>query len=422
MPKGKAKKSGKTKGSSARLQANKKGGGVIRKSAPAAVSTFVKQWMSFYGSGETLGLKGKIALFDVSTSGNVGTNNALIGSGAQGVYACRLSPTSPTTTTTAVAYSTAIGFISPALDLLGSAFTRYKVKKNLFHYLPLFTTNSTQQLIFGFAADPCHPLLSASTATVPTFSGIESLSDSRPFAPWDEWTMDVSKKLPKDWLYLSSNSGDTTAGSDTARFDNWGSIACVTSTAGTATAERYGVLYLEFDIEFKEFCPISVTRPALLRALSDKLMYHAQRTHHEGRKGVSQESSEISASFNDVQGSCSRVLTRSALLPTSHKGEGEKEVPVDPRPSMFSGICTPAKKLRMSSAEWTDELSLPSSREEGRERQEMPKGEGADPLSEPIEEVLSLAEFIKVLPGDVQSLVYDALSLTSRKRDSAQTE
>jgi len=292
--------------------------------APAATSAYVKQYVDFYGTGETLGMRGKLALFDVSTSGNVGTFNGLVGGGsAIGVSACRLSPTSPTTTTTAVAYSSAVGFISPALDLLGSAFTRYKQKKAVFHYLPLFTTNSTQQLIFGFAADPCHPQLSASTATAPTFSGIESLSDSRPFAPWCEWKMDVSSKLTKEWLYLSSNSGDTTAGSDTARFDNWGSIACVVATAGTATAERYGVLYLEFDMEFKEFCPISVTRPSLLRALADKLNYHYEKHLARTAQGLSMENSQTSPGSDVLKCSSS-----STLLPPSSK-PNYKELDLD---------------------------------------------------------------------------------------------
>ncbi len=415
------KKSGAGKASRGKVTVNKKGGGNKRTLAPAAVSNYVKQQISFYGSGDTLGMRGKIALFDVSTSGNAGTTNALIGGGAStGVYACRLSPTAPTVTNTTPAYSTTIGFISPALDLLGSAFTRYKVKRAKFHYLPMFTTNSSQQLIFGYAADPCHPLLSGSTAGIPTFAGIESLSDSRPFAPWCEWEMDVTKKLPKDWLYTSSNSGDTTAGSDTARFDNWGSIACVTSTPGTATAERYGVLYLEFDIEFMEFCPISVTRPSLLRVLAAKLMRHAEKPNHEGRKGVSTESSKISAPFNVVQG-CSRFLVPSAQLPTPHKGDEEKEECTALTPSMFSGICTPAKKSREDVIGEFVQVSL--SPQGDRERQEKPKGEeSAERPSGPIEEVLSLADLMQALPTDVQELVHDALLLSSRKRESAQME
>lgn len=313
MPKGKKNtKKGKSK-SSGKGGMGGKGGG--HKRAPAAVSSFAKQYVSFYGTGETLGLRGKIALFDVSTSGTVGNTSGLIGATAgTGIIAARLSPTAALTTTNAPAY-TVNGFVSPALDLLASAFTRYKAKKSVFHYLPLFTTNSTQQLIFGFAADPCHPQLSSTTATLPTFVGIEALSDSRPFAPWDEWRMDVSERLPKEWLYTSSNSvGDGAAGSDTSRFDNWGSVGCVVSTPSTATAERYGVLYLEFDIELKEFCPISVSRPTLLLALQEKISHHLKK--YQARTGQGEISVDSHASL-DLE--CAAVNLCSSSPPPSSK-------------------------------------------------------------------------------------------------------
>lgn len=322
MPK-KSGKNSKKSGPKGASRSKKGKGGGQRRNAPAAVSSYVKQYVDFYGQGETLGLRGKLALYDVKTSGTAGDTSGFVGSTSAGAVAVRLSPTAPTTTTNAATYNTVNGFISPALDLISSAFTRYKAKKSIFHYLPLFTTNSTQQLIFGFAADPCHPLLSGSTATVPTFSQIESLSDSRPFAPWDEWKMDVSSKLGKEWLFLSGNSGDTTAGNDTARFDNWGSIGCVVATPSTATAERYGVLYLEFDIELKEFCPISGTRPALLTALKDKIKIHLKKHQAVKAQGLILENSQISTGI-DVSSSVS-----SAYSPPPSSKPNYKELDLD---------------------------------------------------------------------------------------------
>jgi hypothetical protein len=56
------------------------------------------------------------------------------------------------------------------------------------------------------------------------------------------------------------------------RLNAFGSIGLMSSAAGTAvTGDVFGVLYLEAEIEFKEFDPVSVTRPALHEAIRSAL-------------------------------------------------------------------------------------------------------------------------------------------------------
>jgi hypothetical protein len=138
-------------------------------------------------------------------------------------------------------------------------------------------------MVFAFANDPCHPLVFPNGgSTLPTTAGLESLADSIPFAPWAAWSLDVSKKLTKEWLYTAVDSATSGGGDDetnvtTARFDSFGSYGLVVGTASTSTAVNYGVLYMEFSLEFREFCPISATRPASLLKLMRKIELHHSR-------------------------------------------------------------------------------------------------------------------------------------------------
>jgi hypothetical protein len=244
----------------------------------------------------------------------------------------RLSPTNPIGLNSATGTYGTAAFISPALDLLGSAFTRYRAKKCCFHYRPQSGTNSTQQMVLAFAADPCHPLISPSTPALPSNGGLESLADSIPFAPWAAWDLDVSRKLSKEWLYTQESTDGSTSGSPDNRFDSFGSIGCTVSTASTTTAANYGVLYMEFDLEFKEFCPISVTRPSMLRALVDKINFHLSR-HKSGTTKME----EIRSTLNSELGDC--VTTLATSSPTS-------EEPTKPRVIDFTDFIKMFRHLR----------------------------------------------------------------------------
>jgi hypothetical protein len=258
------------------MGSERSGGGFS--AAPSAVSDFLRQHIKFGGTNDTLNISGLIAIAQVGQSDTAGQFSGIVDGLGSPATAVRLSPTAPYSINNTG--SAAIGaFISPALDLLGSAFTRYRCKKLKFHYRPQSGTDSTQQLVFGFAADPVHPLIASGGgySTVPTITGLESLADSIPFAPWAPWDMDVSRKLDiQEWLYTDYDTNDNVS-SSTARFSNFGAFGLIAATASTDTAVNYGVLYMSFDMDFKEFCPISVTRPSLLR-LRAKLKLHAKKS------------------------------------------------------------------------------------------------------------------------------------------------
>lgn len=142
--------------------------------------------------------------------------------------------------------------ISPAWDLIASAFTRYRVKRCVFHYRPQSTTTQAGRLVFAFAADPDHPLIFSST---PTQNKLLACADSIPFAPWNAWSMDVTSRINRDMLmYTFDPSGATTEGSD--RFGSFGSIGCLADTT-QAGGPSIGLIYIEMTVEFVEFCPVS---------------------------------------------------------------------------------------------------------------------------------------------------------------------
>lgn len=159
--------------------------------------------------------------------------------------------------------SAAVEFTSPVYDLISSVFTRYRVRKVMLHYHPQSSTTSVviagvdqgmPRLVFGFAEDPEHPLVMAVSQNS---QNILALSDSIPFAPWNGWSLDVTQKLEAKKLYYTYAQL-----SDLQRFDAFGAITCVTDTTNAATHVG-GVLYMETIIDLVEFCPITLTRPAL---------------------------------------------------------------------------------------------------------------------------------------------------------------
>ncbi len=204
---------------------------------------------------------------------------------------------------TAAGASVVAPFLSPALDLEASSFTRFRVKKLRFKYCPQSGTNTTQRMVFAYANDPTHPLINTTT---PSQAQLESVSDSVPFAPWKPWEVDMSRNLDKtSWLYTYDTAQTGGATNDTLeRFQSLGVIGLMASANGTAVSgDVFGVLYMIADLEFKEFCPISITRPALLRHLAAKMIEHAERREasargitHSGRTDPDTDDDSISSS------------------------------------------------------------------------------------------------------------------------------
>ncbi len=234
----------------------------------AGYSSSRRQSFTFNGS-DSLRCKFSIAIYEIGAG--AGTRDGLRGSAgvANQTANVRLSPTDPGGYTVAGA-ATQNAFLSPAPDLLFSAFARFRVESCVFRYCPQSGTNTTQRMVFAFAADPAHPLIDASAAV--TQAKLEAVADSVPFAPWEEWELSVTHALDKKaWLYTY----DTLSGSGTndliERFAAFGCIGCQSSANGTAvTGDVFGVLYMDLSVEFREFAPISTSTPTMVASLVDK--------------------------------------------------------------------------------------------------------------------------------------------------------
>lgn len=193
------------------------------------------------------------------------------GAGAQ-LCAAQLNLTKPAGLNNAAAAAEA-PFISPQWDLIASCFTKYEVKRKKFHYYPQCATTETNRMVFAYASDPNHPSI---WAAAPSQALLESLAESIPFSPWAAWQMDVtnvglSKAEYFTYDALAAAVG-TSASSYLERFASFGSIGCLASDADAGAV--YGLIYLELEIELFEFCPVSVTRPALREALMRALSRH----------------------------------------------------------------------------------------------------------------------------------------------------
>jgi hypothetical protein len=230
--------------------------------APLAVSEDLQQRFKFRGNGENLIMETTAAVsqvYSTVTSQNAaltmssGTvlNGAVLG--ISGVVGIIYDGTS----------GGLDGYISPIWDLIGSAFVRYRIHKCEFEYEPQSSATAPGRLVFAYAEDPCHPIVNNSIAgATQTSARLLAVSDSVAFMPWRAWRMDITSRLRQEnRLYTDLSSTDST--SETNRFASWGCISCVTDSNGTAAVG--GILYMHTVIEFSEFCPISVTRPSLLR-------------------------------------------------------------------------------------------------------------------------------------------------------------
>jgi hypothetical protein len=240
------------------------GNGLV--AAPAAMSSFMKQKITF-GGKRHLPLEFILPIATIGQSSTSGQTSAIIDGAGTPLTGMQLNLTHVKGQLNAGGEDFAAEFTSQVLDLLGSAFAKFRIKKCRFHYRPQSGTNSTQELVFAFSSDPVHPLVyNVAGGTIPTTSGLLGLPDSIPFAPWAPWDMDVSGTLNKTFEFYNASSSNNEGATSNAitRFDSFGSIACIASTASTTTAVTYGVLYMSGELDLIELSPISTTRPTLL--------------------------------------------------------------------------------------------------------------------------------------------------------------
>ena len=246
--------------------------------APVGVSQDLQQFTRFRPNQEGDGLSMHVCaaitnIIRATTSASVGTG---LGSPSGAFASVQLNLTDPAGLTAAGTKSP-FQLITPIFDLIASAFVRYKVKKLIFHYEPQAAATTGERLVFAFANDPLHPVMW--NATPPTNSALLGLSDSIAFMPWRAWSMDVSHRLGDTEFYTFSDAS-TSVTEFVERFSDFGVISCITDTLSAGSNLVCGILYAEMEIELREFCPITVTRPASLRLLSDKAARHADERSH----------------------------------------------------------------------------------------------------------------------------------------------
>lgn len=241
-------------------------------SAPAAVSSFARQYVRFGGGkgGEVLTMEACLPILNVGqiATGTAGAAPAIVGDGVTTFsgQSGQLGLTTFDVQDSGLAVLS--NYLSPVFDLIGSAFTRYRIRKCSFHYCPQAPTSGGSvtgdpRYVFAFAEDPVHPLIWDAAVSQDT---LLALSDSIPFAPWCAWDMDVTSRLKdKDLLYTYDlsvvNPGST--GAD-QRFSNFGSIGVLADKNNGAGGTRiHGILYMCLGIDLEEFCPVTTTRPSL---------------------------------------------------------------------------------------------------------------------------------------------------------------
>jgi hypothetical protein len=174
-------------------------------------------------------------------------------------------------------------YVSPVFDLIASAFVRYRVKKLVFHYEPQASSTTDERLVFAFAEDPVHPVLWSNPP--PTTTECLALGDSIAFAPWRGWSMDVTSRL-QDTLFYTFTDPTLAVSTFADRFSDFGVISLTGTTTGQAAVVGCGVLYMDVEVEFEEFCPIVTASPASAALLMRRAgkMVRRQRPRAPGQE------------------------------------------------------------------------------------------------------------------------------------------
>jgi hypothetical protein len=245
-------------------------------SAPAAVSDFLTQSVKFKPSKGGKGLIMEVCLPLCNITGNsaqtapASINGTLTDASGNIFDLLTVNPVFPIGGKSLAsglvnnnAGTVITSYINPAWSLISAAFTRWRIRKLVFKYMPQSTSTQADQLVFAFAADPNHPVIGLSEIGVMTNATLLNVGDSIPFMPWKEWSLDVSDTLKKEAeLFVKETFVPNLGATDDAqvgaitRFSQAGVFACTHSTAQTSPIV-YGVLYGCAEFELLEFCPIT---------------------------------------------------------------------------------------------------------------------------------------------------------------------
>ena len=232
--------------------------------APAAVSDNIQQYVTFSGGKgkSSLTMSALVPLAQICSNGHDGTDPISGGfqvlnpqtSNLVNVDYLELSVLGARNETIAVNDDDTIAWISPVFKYEALLFTRYRVKSLEFVYEAQSATDIHDRLVFAYAEDPNHPLITPDETSSPNIQeNLLALENSVAFAPWRTWSMDVSDVCRSDLLYTAAQTDSV------ERLTNFCAIGCIPSTTYTSTqaVTVYGILYIRATIEFTEMCPIA---------------------------------------------------------------------------------------------------------------------------------------------------------------------
>jgi len=228
--------------------------GIAHMYAPAAVSSSLRSYVKFSSGTRdgSLCASFRLPLCQIGNAGTTGNSySGLLASSGGYTSSLGLHVDAVDSTNATFSY-----WQSPGVNLIAECFSRYQVRggKGRFVYCPQSTSASTDRLVFAFSSDPDHPLIYNGGSALTTQTNLLGLAESIPFAPWNEWSMDVHLDgLQKYVASVASSSLDTTE----RRLTALGIFGCQGTSAQT-TAAVYGVLYFECTVCFEDMNPLVV--------------------------------------------------------------------------------------------------------------------------------------------------------------------
>lgn len=264
-------------------------------SAPAGTAQFLQHYTRFRGEGEALGIECCLPIVEIHfQTGSIGPDKNPLYFQSLNSPSVMPSCAAALGLTKVVANVQNVGtfpatnrlftkaeYVSPVFDLIGTAFTRWKVNKCAFHYTPQASTLQKGRCVFAFADDPGHPVIfpslnhsdstNVTEANNPTQTQLLALGDSMAFPPWLPWTLDVSDRVKQNELYtaVQVQFHPTEVGASPVYADAYisGFVAQLRSSCFGAVgcrAESFeteaflgGIVWMELDFTLIEFCPIT---------------------------------------------------------------------------------------------------------------------------------------------------------------------
>lgn len=168
------------------------------------------------------------------------------------------------------------------LQILASAFSKYRVSDMKLHYMPTCPTSYDAQVALAFATDVDHPVLGLRSyytgggAIPPNFNTIKLSSNSVVFAGWLPWSAEFICEKHQEYYTFNNTKADrgisTSLTSIPSMQDRWSYFGCISGAASGVNTGTLGELFWEQTVELSDFSPITLTASTLGRMMLNDLM------------------------------------------------------------------------------------------------------------------------------------------------------